>query len=181
MSNVCLNRITAQTDLKQKDDKLWDFDSMRRNLLNELQDLKGNARVFCRVRPLLAKETKKFQMSHLAFPTNLDTGKFTVIDRTNLDVQGNHKKKVMHFEYNKIFAPESTQMDVFQEVKQLVDCAVMGQNVCIFAYGQTGSGKTYTMSGEGSGDARGIIPRAVRHTYLHIHTYNIYLSIVYCS
>jgi kinesin family protein C1 len=33
--------------------------------------------------------------------------------------------------------------------------------VCIFSYGQTGSGKTYTMTGSGTGDNRGIIPRAL--------------------
>lgn len=33
--------------------------------------------------------------------------------------------------------------------------------VCLFSYGQTGAGKTHTMLGCGTGDQRGIIPRAV--------------------
>ncbi|CAN0006533.1 unnamed protein product, partial [Discosporangium mesarthrocarpum] len=33
--------------------------------------------------------------------------------------------------------------------------------VCLFSYGQTGSGKTHTMTGSGTGDMRGIIPRSV--------------------
>lgn len=52
--------------------------------------------------------------------------------------QGDYKESVYDFEYNHMFGPESTQADVFEDVKQLVQCAVLGYNVCIFAYGQTG-------------------------------------------
>ena len=33
--------------------------------------------------------------------------------------------------------------------------------VCLFSYGQTGAGKTHTMLGCGTGEQRGVIPRAV--------------------
>jgi kinesin family protein C1 len=55
----------------------------------------------------------------------------------------------------------STQADVFAEVSQLVQSALDGYKVCLFSYGQTGAGKTHTMLGCGSGEQRGIIPRAV--------------------
>ncbi len=41
--------------------------------------------------------------------------------------------------YNRVFGPESTQIDVFTDVKSLVNSVMDGYNVCIFAYGQTGN------------------------------------------
>ena len=38
-------------------------------------------------------------------------------------------------------------MEIYKEVKPLVEYAYNSKNLCIFAYGQTGSGKTYTMHG----------------------------------
>jgi hypothetical protein len=36
---------------------------------------------------------------------------------------------------------------VFQEVKELIDSALDGNQVCLMVYGQTSSGKSYTMEG----------------------------------
>eukprot|EP00439_Symbiodinium_sp_Y106_P019232 s2540_g2.t1 len=40
-----------------------------------------------------------------------------------------------------------------------------GANGTILAYGQTGSGKTYTMTGEASPSARGLIPRTLEQIF----------------
>jgi hypothetical protein len=50
---------------------------------------------------------------------------------------------------------------VFQEVSELVQSSLDGYHVCIMSYGQTGSGKTWNMSGTGTEEGRGLIPRAV--------------------
>ncbi len=43
------------------------------------------------------------------------------------------------FEFDRVFGPESTQEQIFNDVAQLVTSALDGYNVCIFAYGQTGA------------------------------------------
>jgi kinesin family protein C2/C3 len=49
------------------------------------------------------------------------------------------------YKFNSVFGPDSSQEQIFEETKRLVQSAIDGYNVCIFAYGQTGSGKTYTI------------------------------------
>ena len=57
----------------------------------------------------------------------------------------------MHsFSFDKIFTPDYSQTQVFDEVAPLVTSVLDGYNVCIMAYGQTGSGKTHTMEGPAS-------------------------------
>lgn len=64
-----------------------------------------------------------------------------------------------------VFEPQTTQVEIFDEVSQLVQSVTDGYNVTIFAYGQTGSGKSFTMEGGSSGSTEGMIPRAVRQLF----------------
>ncbi|XP_020398966.1 kinesin-like protein KIN-14C isoform X2 [Zea mays] len=110
-------------------------------LFNEVQELKGNIRVYCRVRPFLPGQD----------------GKTTIIDYigengeiliTNPFKQG--KDVCRMFKFNKVFNTHASQAEVFSDIQPLIRSVLDGFNVCIFAYGQTGSGKTYTMSGPGT-------------------------------
>ncbi|POI20728.1 hypothetical protein CIB84_015525, partial [Bambusicola thoracicus] len=60
---------TQSQRLQEKEEQQHALEMERRRLHNLVQELKGNIRVFCRVRPLLAaeKETQK-GMEHLHFP-----------------------------------------------------------------------------------------------------------------
>ncbi|XP_034840606.1 protein claret segregational-like [Maniola hyperantus] len=128
----------------------------QRALRNTVQDLKGNIRVYCRVRPPLQSEASKPLYN------------LNVLDACSIEVEkiellnSARKGKSQHsFTFDGIFTCHSTQEDVFAEVSQMVQSALDGFNVCIFAYGQTGSGKTYTMEGGNEDEQYGIIPRAI--------------------
>ncbi|XP_055088510.1 kinesin-like protein KIFC3 isoform X2 [Periophthalmus magnuspinnatus] len=124
--------------------------NLRKKCHNELVRLKGNIRVFCRVRPVSQEEQDSSDAkSMLSFDSDDDSLLYL-----------SNKGKVMTFELDRVFPPKSTQEEVFQEVQSLVTSCIDGFNVCIFAYGQTGSGKTYTM--EGVPENPGINQRALQ-------------------
>ncbi|VVA91767.1 unnamed protein product [Arabis nemorensis] len=107
-------------------------------LFNELQELKGNIRVYCRVRPFLRGQgASNTVVEHIG-----EHGELVVLNPTKPGTDGLRK-----FRFNEVYSPTSTQAEVFSDIKPLVRSVLDGYNVCIFAYGQTGSGKTYTMTG----------------------------------
>ncbi|KAH0726894.1 hypothetical protein KY284_002759 [Solanum tuberosum] len=108
-----------------------------RKLYNQVQDLKGNIRVYCRVRPFLPG-----QPNSLSTVDHLDDGNITITTPSKYGKEG--KKS---FTFNKVFGPSGTQEEVFADTQPLIRSVLDGYNVCIFAYGQTGSGKTHTMTG----------------------------------
>ncbi|XP_058009901.1 kinesin-like protein KIN-14K isoform X2 [Hevea brasiliensis] len=109
-----------------------------RKLFNELQDLKGNIRVYCRIRPLLSGQAEKqTTIEYIG-----ENGELVVANPSKQGKDGNRL-----FRFNKVYGPNSTQGEVFSDTQPLIRCVLDGYNVCIFAYGQTGSGKTYTMTG----------------------------------
>jgi excinuclease UvrABC helicase subunit UvrB len=67
--------------------------------------------------------------------------------RINKDptVSNNAGFKDEEYQFDSCFGPSTTQDDIFEDSKMLMQSAVDGFNVCIFAYGQTGSGKTFTI------------------------------------
>lgn len=53
------------------------------------------------------------------------------------------------FTFDKVFGPNSKQVDVYKAVvSPLISEVLQGYNCTVFAYGQTGTGKTFTMVGE---------------------------------
>ncbi|KMT11160.1 hypothetical protein BVRB_5g110900 [Beta vulgaris subsp. vulgaris] len=111
--------------------------SENRKLYNELQDLKGNIRVYCRIRPFRPWENEMQTILE-----NIgEHGELTVTNPVK------PKDSQKSFKFNKVYGPMATQAEVFSDTQPLIRTILDGYNVCIFAYGQTGSGKTYTMSG----------------------------------
>ncbi|KAK3988345.1 P-loop containing nucleoside triphosphate hydrolase protein [Cladorrhinum sp. PSN332] len=139
-------------------EKLIKEETERRVLFNKYQELKGNIRVMCRVRPVLSASEGDSAM--IGFPDEKTSAQIDVTgpeERTSL---GAISRRVLPFEFDRVFSPAVHNEEVFGEISQLVQSALDGYNVCIFCYGQTGSGKTYTMS-----SPDGMIPRAVHMIY----------------
>merc|ERR1719410_2478033 len=125
--------------------------SLRRKYFNMVQDLRGNIRVFCRFRPLLPFELKKNFTECVKFPHE---GALEIVD---------DKGKTLNFEFDQIYTPKTTQVQVSEDATEYIQSVMDGYNVSIFAYGQTGSGKTYTMNGPKENP--GVNLRALKHLF----------------
>eukprot|EP01059_Diplonema_ambulator_P011535 TRINITY_DN2149_c0_g1_i1.p1 TRINITY_DN2149_c0_g1~~TRINITY_DN2149_c0_g1_i1.p1 ORF type:complete len:986 (+),score=433.48 TRINITY_DN2149_c0_g1_i1:73-2958(+) len=135
----------------------------RRELYNQLMELKGNIRVYCRVKP--SDEDYAF-----------------LEDDMTLKVKDPTNGKVQTYEFDKVFPQAASQVEVFEEAKGLAVSVLDGYYVCIFAYGQTGSGKTYTM--EGPPENRGVNFRTVSELFKIAkeretdYSYNVSVSVL---
>ncbi|XP_043723345.1 kinesin-like protein KIN-14L [Telopea speciosissima] len=142
-----------QNDLKQIGNQVQELSTAavgyqsvvkeNRQLHNMVQDLKGNIRVYCRIRPTFNAESKGV----VDFVG--EDGSLVIVDPAKPQ---RDPEKAFHF--NRVYGPTATQEEVFQDVKPLIRSVMDGYNVCIFAYGQTGSGKTHTMCGPSGGSMK---------------------------
>uniref|UniRef100_A0A093XZ87 Kinesin-like protein n=1 Tax=Talaromyces marneffei PM1 TaxID=1077442 RepID=A0A093XZ87_TALMA len=150
----------ALAETNEAKEKLRKEETLRRKLHNQVQELKGNIRVFCRVRPPLNFEPES-DIAQIEFPDDAeDCKEIAVMGPEERSSLGTISRKQNAFSFDRVFGPSNQNADVFEEISQLVQSALDGYNVCIFCYGQTGSGKTHTMS-----SADGMIPRAVHQIY----------------
>lgn len=124
-----LASVQAERDAAVKAYK--DVEKQRRVVYNELQELRGNLRVYCRLRPR----------------GKGDTAFVTPDDDITLRVTDPDSEQTTTYEFDMVLGEQATQQEVFQEVQPLAVSILDGYNVCVFAYGQTGSGKTHTMEG----------------------------------
>ncbi|KAJ3684650.1 hypothetical protein LUZ61_013814 [Rhynchospora tenuis] len=157
MESICSGDGEIETSASKIEEELSSLNAhlnelmvLRRDALNEYLDLKGNIRVFCRIRPFLPQETFGFQKS--IFDLDFSNVLLRVAET-----------KCKKYNFDKVFHPNSTQEDVFSEIEPVIKSALDGYNVCIFAYGQTGTGKTYTM--EGNSYNPGMVPRGIKSMF----------------
>uniref|UniRef100_A0A671LQ49 Si:ch211-257p13.3 n=1 Tax=Sinocyclocheilus anshuiensis TaxID=1608454 RepID=A0A671LQ49_9TELE len=146
--------------------------ALRRKYHEQLVELKGNIRVLCRVKPVLKEDQHEEGQAVVVTTDPNNESALTVLS----------KGKAKNFELDKVFHPQATQEEVFQEIEPLITSCIDGYHVCIFAYGQTGSGKTYSM--EGTVENPGINQRALKHLFNEIEerkdmwTYTVSVSSV---
>ena len=172
ISALRLDLETAQRQVEELEAEAREAEAMRRKLHNMVQELKGNIRVFCRVRPVLPSDGE--EEADIRYPDRRDHREI-VVESTSESAMGQERREVYNFGFDRvrslpsasflphvlravtyifipreqIFEPQSTQEEVFEEISQLAQSCTDGYNVCIFAYGQTGSGKSFTMEGGG--------------------------------
>ncbi|KAG1772986.1 kinesin-domain-containing protein [Suillus placidus] len=178
-SDTTLELETAHRRILDLEQDARESEMVRRKLHNMVQELKGNIRVFCRVRPVLTSDLspsssficsptpddeEKGREADMSFPDKRDH-KEIVVSSSSSSAMGSERKEIYNFGFDRVFAPESTQAEVFEEISLLAQSCVDGYNVCIFAYGQTGSGKSFTMEGGSTEATTGMIPRAVSQVF----------------
>lgn len=131
--------------LKKMEEEYLRSNQAIRSLRNEVLDLKGAIRIFCRIRPNINNRPG----INIRFSDEV------------LEVEERGKKHT--FMVDRIFGAHVTQVDVYNEISMTTRSVLDGYKTCILAYGQTGSGKTYTMEGV-DGD-RGLIARTIADVY----------------
>ncbi|GAB4855542.1 Kinesin-like protein KIN-14S [Ancistrocladus abbreviatus] len=125
----------------------------RKRLSNEVIELKGNIRVFCRCRPMNQDELANGSTSVV----EIDPSQENELHIISAD---SSKKQ---FKFDHVFGPHDSQEAVFAQTSSIVTSVMDGYNVCIFAYGQTGTGKTFTM--EGTPENRGVNYRTLEELF----------------
>ena len=123
-----------------------------RKLIQEyIHKIKGNLRVYCRVRPCLQKSDTFITYPELS--TALTT-KASYLQTMEIKAPNTTTSA---YTFDRIFPESSSQVEVFNEIQQFIQSALDGESVCVFAYGATGSGKTFTMQGTNGNE--GVLPR----------------------
>ncbi|KAK3676243.1 kinesin-like nuclear fusion protein [Recurvomyces mirabilis] len=137
---------------------------MRRKLNATILELRGNIRVFVRLRPLLAGEEDPAKVDYPDVDS-LDGGKEMVVHAPmTFSATGKERNEKHNYGFDRVFSPATANGQVFDDCRDLIQSVIDGYNVSILSYGQTGSGKTYGMSGP-----NGIIPSAIAMLLAEMH------------
>ncbi|KAI5924439.1 P-loop containing nucleoside triphosphate hydrolase protein [Camillea tinctor] len=160
-------KLAARTHIAQETNslklKLVKEEERRHKLFEQVQELKGNIRVMCRIKPPSDREKDaliKFNPRVSELDEEKIDGLTIPTEREDFRMPGKMiPGKPKDFNFERVFDDRCTNGDVFDEISQLVQSVMDGKKVCIFCYGQTGSGKTYTMSKRLGDNDDGIIPR----------------------
>lgn len=133
--------VASKAETKKLRQRLALESSTRRKLLQEVQDLRGNVRVYCRPRPFSQPGTANLTGS-LSMPSN----EILLLHRERLSSVT--ETTPLTFEFDRIFAPETSQKEMYDELDELVLNALDGYNVCLMTYGASLSGKTHFVLGD---------------------------------
>ena len=128
--------------------------STNASLLSKIQKVSNSIQVCCRIRPLGVDEMGRKERVVVEPLSETEVGYFC-----------SKSKQWKSFAYDKVFGPDQSQQEVFEEVEPLCLSVVDGFNACIFAYGQTGSGKTFTMEGTAQDNQYGICVRTLHKIF----------------
>lgn len=144
-------------------ERLVKEEERRHKLFEQVQELKGNIRVMCRIKPP-SDPSKEALIPFKPQWNEIDEDKIDGLTIPTVREDPTEPGKMLpgkprDFSFERVFDEKCNNGDVFDEISQLVQSVMDGKKVCIFCYGQTGSGKTFTMSKRAGDGDDGVIPR----------------------
>ncbi|KAI8624677.1 P-loop containing nucleoside triphosphate hydrolase protein [Xylariaceae sp. FL1651] len=152
--------VTQLKEAKKADELAKETFRIRyRELFEELVELKGSIRVMCRIRP--AGENRP--AGELVQFSNPD-GTQSYLPWARLQVTTEEPRTSYHaietksntYQFERVFGSGETNEDIFREIRDFAQSALLGKPITILAYGQTGSGKSYTFLSD-----NGLLPRYI--------------------
>lgn len=132
-ANVEQDLANASNKLVMSQDQLYHINVERMVLHNMVLDLRGNIRVFARVRPPIEGLEEDRSRCNFSFP---DETAMEIISNELIPASANRKPPKHDFSFDHVFNPNTTQDEIFEIVAPLIQSALDGYNVCIFAYGE---------------------------------------------
>jgi kinesin family member C1 len=136
ISSLQLDNQKLQKNSSFLENELREAESLRRKLHNEVQELRGNIRVFCRVRPSVRNDSVNAAaqgavdtaLATMKFPNEREANQLELI-ATGESATGTATMSKHHFQFDRVFQPTATQADVFEEVAHLTQSVLDGYNV----------------------------------------------------
>ncbi|XP_072322751.1 kinesin-like protein KIF18A isoform X2 [Scyliorhinus torazame] len=137
-------------------------------------DVCNHVKVFIRVRPENSREQngRHHKVVHvvdkhmLVFDPKVDEINYFYGCKVKHRDLNKRKNKDLQFVFDRVFGGDSSQSDIFEETKSILESVFNGYNCTVFAYGTTGSGKTHTMLG--SPGQPGVMYRTMKELYNRI-------------
>ena len=101
LSSYALSLSRAEERIKELETEAREAEGVRRKLHNVVQELKGNIRVFCRVRPVLALEGEGEGRADIRYPDRRDRREI-VLESTSESAMGQERKEVYNFGFDRV-------------------------------------------------------------------------------
>jgi kinesin family member C2/C3 len=155
--HLCATLQESQSDGRELQARLAMESAARRKLLYEVQDLRGTARVYCRIRPGRGTSTNTERSEQNLF--SLPSQETLMLHRDHevsvreeksdyLDGLDDHLTRPLTFDFDRVFDESISQSEVYNEVEEVCLGVLDGYRICVIAYGQSGAGKTHSILGQ---------------------------------
>src|SRR5690606_23441981 len=102
---------STQKEFKHIESSFQKVDAERRKLKNQIEDMKGKVRVYARCRPMSNDEINAGYSNIVQF-----------VNEATLKIIPKNKE----YQFNRVFRPDSTQDEVFEDTKDLVGSSMDG-------------------------------------------------------
>jgi kinesin family protein C1 len=96
---------TAQSRITTLEQEAREAEGVRRKLHNMVQELKGNIRVFCRVRPVLSEEGGEGVLARMRFPDARREKREIVLESLGENAMGQERKETYNFGFDRVRLP----------------------------------------------------------------------------